>query len=148
VALADLVDDALVDELRPVADRVARELLTRLVRERADELIRTLNGDSDEALHVDDGTRVCSRCHRRKPPDAFDPERKTCRQCRERQRHVDRKRRAARQDEARDENGAARPAPAFEGELAAAAAGLRGPRAQEIALGQRADPARPAAIFA
>jgi hypothetical protein len=142
--LADqLIGDALVEELRPVADRVVRELLQRLVRERVEQL---LNGDRDEALDVDDGTRVCSRCHVSKAADEFDEGRKTCRRCRSKARTSDSRRRKARHaNRPVDDNGAARPAPPLEGELAAAASGQRGERARAIATGERVDPGKPGA---
>lgn len=91
--------------------------------------------------------QICPRCQVAKSPEVFE-ELKTCAPCRAEERETETRVRQARR--ARGQSGIdASRAPFLSEEMARAEAGMRGPRAREIALGLRDDPARPggAALF-
>jgi ribosomal protein S27AE len=165
-AAPELLDAELAEAVRPIADLILR----RLILERAAQLVATLNGTTAETRqHVDEfdpELRRCPRCERTLPLAAFDG-RAQCTRCRQRRREAaaakTKPKRAGKPfgrtggPVASNGNGGAaasepepEPGPSIHGpsapsspELEAALAGARGPRAAEIANGQRTDPARP-----
>jgi hypothetical protein len=145
--LAAVSSLAAIDERVQALVAAHRNQLAQLVRQAVDrELAALLDAELEHrangnGAHAAPGpqeapraasaptTRTCKGCGRTLPLARFEKNRHKCRECRRDQYARWKERRAAGQTETPEQP----PSP----ELAAAAAGLRGPRARELALGAR-----------